>query len=162
MRFAIIIFLQKIKYLIKTLKTLKMRRISMKGIFIPLALICIFLLANAMKSDNEGVEKWVAPKSADNLENPLKGDEAATKSGKKLYKQFCSICHGDKGKGDGMAGLSLMPKPANFTTEAIQAQSDGALFWKMTEGRAPMASYRETLKENQRWQLVNYIRTFKK
>jgi mono/diheme cytochrome c family protein len=139
-----------------------MRKISMKRGFIPLALICIFLLAIAMKSDNDGIEKWVAPRSADNLENPFKGNEAATKSGKKLYKQFCAICHGDKGKGDGMAGLSLMPKPANFTSEAIQVQSDGALFWKLTEGRAPMASYRETLKEDQRWELVNYMRTFKK
>lgn len=105
---------------------------------------------------------WVAPSSADQLKNPLKGDEAATKAGAVLYKQMCAICHGDKGKGDGMAGMSLNPRPSNFTKTTLQEQTDGALFWKLTTGRSPMAAYKGILEENQRWQLVNYIRTFKK
>ena len=75
---------------------------------------------------------------------------------------MCAICHGNYGKGDGMAGSSLTPRPTNFTISKVQAQSDGALYWKLTEGRAPMASYKTILKKEQRWQLVNYIRTFKK
>ena len=106
-------------------------------------------------------EKWTAPASADKVENPLKGDEAATTKGKKIYKQMCAICHGMKGKGDGMAGSALNPKPANFTKTEIQDETDGAIFWKMTEGRGNMVSYKETLSETQRWQLVNFIRTFK-
>ncbi len=105
---------------------------------------------------------WVAPASADKIENPVKGDEGAIKEGKILFKQMCSICHGDKGKGDGIAGAALTPKPTNFTTEKMQGQTDGAIYWKMTEGRAPMAAYKDILKEEQRWQLVNYIRTLKK
>lgn len=105
---------------------------------------------------------WKAPASADNLKNPVKGNVAATESGKKLYKQMCAICHGNSGKGDGMAGASLSPRPSNFTTEKIQSQTDGAIYWKITEGRPPMASYKSILKEEQRWQLVNYIRTLKK
>tara|TARA_Y100001934_G_C12198545_1_gene700008 strand:- start:584 stop:1081 length:498 start_codon:yes stop_codon:yes gene_type:complete len=105
---------------------------------------------------------WVAPKSADNLKNPFKGDETALKKGKITYQNMCAICHGDKGKGDGMAGMSLKPRPANFTSEKVQSQSDGALFWKLTTGRAPMAAYKDIISEEQRWQLVNYIRTFKK
>ncbi len=106
--------------------------------------------------------KWEAPASADNLKNPFKGNADATAKGKKTFKQMCAICHGDKGKGDGMAGMSLKPKPSNFTLEKVQSQSDGAIFWKMTEGRTPMASYKDILKEEQRWELVNYIRTLKK
>lgn len=109
-----------------------------------------------------GGTKWVAPKSANTIKNPLKGKSTATAEGKKLFTQMCAICHGNKGKGDGMAGMSLNPRPTNFTKESVQAQSDGAIFWKITEGRAPMASYKAALKPNQRWQLVNYIRTFKK
>ncbi len=105
---------------------------------------------------------WVAPASADALKNPFANNEEATRKGKKLYNQLCNICHGDKGKGDGMAGAALVPKPANFTSDKVQAQSDGAIFWKMTEGRPPMAAYRDILKEEERWQLVNYIRTLKK
>jgi len=75
---------------------------------------------------------------------------------------MCVICHGAKGKGDGIAGVSLNPKPGNFTIERIQSQTDGAIFWKLTNGKAPMAAYKEILTETQRWELVNYIRTFKK
>ena len=107
-------------------------------------------------------KEWIAPASADKIVNPLKSNEKATKEGKKIYIQFCSICHGNLGKGDGLAAISLSPRPGNFTTSKVQNQSDGAIFWKMSEGRAPMASYKEILKEDQRWQLVNYIRTLKK
>ncbi len=109
-----------------------------------------------------GGSSWVAPKSANSIKNPLKGNAAATTAGKKLFIQMCAICHGNKGKGNGVASASLNPKPANFTSERVQAQTDGALFWKMTNGNPPMASYKASLKENQRWQLVNYLRTFKK
>jgi mono/diheme cytochrome c family protein len=61
-----------------------------------------------------------------------------------------------------MAGMSLNPRPANFATEKFQSQTDGAIYWKLSEGRPPMAGYKTMLKENQRWQLVNYLRTLKK
>jgi len=44
----------------------------------------------------------------------------------------------------------------------VQNQSDGAIYWKITNGNPPMASYKETLTEEQRWQLVNYIRELKR
>ncbi len=105
---------------------------------------------------------WVAPSDADELKNPFANNEDAIKKGKKLYSQNCTICHGAKGKGDGMAGAALKPKPANFTLESIQSQSDGAIFWKLSEGRSPMAAFKGMLSEEQRWQLVTYIRTLKK
>lgn len=106
--------------------------------------------------------EWKAPASADKITNPLKGNATATQEGKKVYKQMCAICHGNSGKGDGMAGMSLNPRPANFTADKFQAQTDGAIYWKLTEGRPPMAGYKTILKENQRWQLVNYLRSLKK
>ncbi len=105
---------------------------------------------------------WKAPQEANNIENPLKGNTTVITEGKVLYNNMCGICHGTKGKGDGMAGMSLKPRPTNFTKAAVQSQSDGAIYWKITEGRAPMATYKASLTEEQRWQLVNYIRTFSK
>jgi hypothetical protein len=67
-----------------------------------------------------------------------------------------------KGKGDGMGGAGLTPKPSNLTSDAVQSQTDGAIFWKITEGRTPMASYKASIPEKKRWQLVNYMRTLKK
>jgi len=104
---------------------------------------------------------WVAPKSADTIVNRF-GNADALSEGKKLYGQLCSVCHGDKGKGDGIAAAGLTPKPADHTSEKIQAQSDGAIFWKLTTGRPPMAGYAASLTAKQRWALVGYIRTLKK
>jgi mono/diheme cytochrome c family protein len=106
-------------------------------------------------------DKWVAPTSADKIINPLKTDANAAASGKKLYKMMCFVCHGPKGKGDGMGGAGLTPKPTNLTSDAVQSQTDGALFWKISEGRSPMASYKTAIPENKRWEIINYIRTLK-
>lgn len=127
---------------------------------IPIIVIGIIstLVFGAFQQNGE----WKAPASADKITNPLKGNTTAAEEGKKIYKQMCAICHGNTGKGDGMAGMSLNPRPTNFTTEKVQSQTDGAIYWKLTEGRPPMASYKNILKEEQRWQLVNYIRTLKK
>ncbi len=105
---------------------------------------------------------WVAPAKADTHKNPYKGNSKATDAGKKLYNQLCVICHGNKGKGDGLAGMGLNPRPSNFTKASVQQQTDGAIYWKMTEGKAPMAPYKEILTEEQRWQLVNFIRSLDK
>tara|TARA_R110002072_G_scaffold286113_1_gene451110 strand:+ start:35983 stop:36783 length:801 start_codon:yes stop_codon:yes gene_type:complete len=102
---------------------------------------------------------WIAPRSADKLVNPMKGNSSASTAGKKLFKQMCSICHGYTGKGNGVGGTSLTPRPTNFTTNTFQKQSDGAIFWKMSEGKSPMAAYKDILSEKQRWQIVNFLRS---
>lgn len=106
-------------------------------------------------------EKWVAPKYSNSLVNPFKGNASATAEGKEIYTQMCVICHGTNGKGNGEAGLTLERKPANFLALKVSNETDGAIFWKLTEGKAPMASYSELLREDERWKLVNYIRELK-
>jgi mono/diheme cytochrome c family protein len=101
---------------------------------------------------------WKAPVSSDKLSNPLLNDQAAAPAGKKIYESMCVICHGDKGKGNGAAGVSLTPRPANFLAITVRHETDGNIFWKLSEGNPPMAAYKGLLSETQRWQLVNYIR----
>lgn len=132
----------------------------MKTVLMIAAIIITFGFSISQNSST--VTEWIAPEGVNSGINPLKGNAAATEEGKKLFMQACAVCHGDKGKGDGIGGMSLIPKPGNFTLEKTQGQSDGALFWKMSEGRAPMASYKAILTSTQRWQLVNYLRTLKK
>ena len=56
---------------------------------------------------------------------------------------------------------SYRTKPTNFTdAKLVDAMSDGELFWKMTNGRKPMPSFKIRLSEEQRWELVNLIRAF--
>jgi len=106
--------------------------------------------------------KWVAPKEADDLKNPLVDNIAALKEGKTLYVSYCTPCHGEKGRGDGVAAASLSTKPADHSSEYVQKQSDGALFWMITEGRNPMPAYKQSFSDQQRWELVDYIRTLAK
>ena len=105
---------------------------------------------------------WIAPAAAMQVKNPYSGDVSAAKEGKKLYITYCSPCHGNSGKGDGLAAASVNPKPADHTSDAVQHETDGSLFWKMTEGRGPMVSYKQILTEQQRWQLVTFIKTLGK
>lgn len=101
---------------------------------------------------------WVAPASANATINPLKGNVEAIKQWKVIYQSMCAVCHGEKGKGNGPASVTLTPSPANFLSIRVKDESDGAIFWKLTEGNPPMASYKTMLTETQRWQLVNYLR----
>ncbi len=101
---------------------------------------------------------WMAPESANEVKNPLANDPQAPIEGKKIFTSVCVVCHGESGKGNGAAGVALDPHPANFLSEHTRKESDGALFWKMTEGRPPMAPYKTQFTETQRWQLVTYIR----
>jgi mono/diheme cytochrome c family protein len=102
--------------------------------------------------------KWEAPSSANNLKKPFKGNAAAIAEGKTLYMSMCNVCHGPTGKGNGDASVTLSPQPANFLSIEIENESDGAIFWKLTQGKPPMASYKDLLTDDQRWKLVTYIR----
>jgi mono/diheme cytochrome c family protein len=102
---------------------------------------------------------WSVPKEYASLTNPLAGNQAALKDGKILYTANCSPCHGDKGKGDGPAAAALKPRPADHTSSLMLQETDGNIFYKISEGRTPMPQYKVTLTEKQRWELVTYIRT---
>lgn len=94
--------------------------------------------------------------------NPLKSDAAATAEGKKTYTLYCTPCHGEKGKGDGLAAAGLSKVPADHTSAVVQKQTDGAIFWKISEGNNPMPGYKKSFSPTQIWQLVSYIRTLTK
>jgi mono/diheme cytochrome c family protein len=140
-----------------------MKRVSLKRTPLFLCLMggTVFLMA-ATETKIQQKTEWVAPASADTIKNPLKGHADAIPAGKKIYTTYCVVCHGDKGRGDGVAASGLNPKPADHSGAKFQKQSDGAIFWKLTNGRPPMASYSKTLTVTQRWQVIEYMRTLAK
>ena len=107
---------------------------------------------------NAQTSNWTAPKIANKLKNPLKGNLSAVKKGKELFDINCVTCHGAKGLGNGIAASSLFPKPTNLASKEVQKQSDGAIYYKITKGKNAMISWKYSLSNKQRWQLVSYIR----
>ena len=103
---------------------------------------------------------WVAPASEKAKKNPLATDKKAIEQGEKIAKINCTSCHGPAGKGDGPAAVALTPKPADWTSSGVQDESDGELFWKVSNGRGPMPPWKH-LPENDRWAVIRYIRSLK-
>ena len=104
-------------------------------------------------------DSWQAPESAKGINNPYASNKIAAQKGQILYSKLCWTCHGKNGKGDGPAAANLKPKPKNFSSADIQKQTDGELFWKLSNGKGMMVPYKHSLNEEKRWQLINYIRT---
>lgn len=101
--------------------------------------------------------EWSAPADAKALKNPVNG----VGNGRKWFEINCVSCHGSGGKGDGPAVGALPIKPADWTSPKGQDQSDGELFWKISNGRGVMPSWKH-LPEKQRWEIVNYLRQLNK
>jgi mono/diheme cytochrome c family protein len=106
---------------------------------------------------SSGAQLWVAPERASRRTNPVPPTADAVKRGHNLFRRDCEQCHGKAGHGDGPLAASLVPHPADLASKRVQSQSDGALFWKMTEGRGVMP--KATLNENEKWAVIAYLRT---
>ncbi len=106
---------------------------------------------------------WAAPEEAKNLKNPVPANEETLAAGKALYADKCANCHGDKGDGKGPEAEMYAVPPSDFTDAHMMSEmTDGEIFWKITEGRRPMPSFKKQFTDEQRWQLVNYLHTFSK
>jgi mono/diheme cytochrome c family protein len=104
---------------------------------------------------------WSAPAKARKLQNPVPATAESIAAGKMVYSQRCAGCHGEKGDGKGEKARDLSVDPKNFTdAHEMGLSTDGELFWKISEGHRPMPRFKDKLSENERWDLVNYIRTF--
>ena len=108
--------------------------------------------ASGRAAQDQPNPKWAAPPAAVERINPLAHAPDAEPGGRKVFHQRCATCHGPDGEGTN--------KAPSLTARRVQAQTDGALFWKITQGNThggmPTFSF---LPEPQRWQLVLHLRT---
>jgi mono/diheme cytochrome c family protein len=95
--------------------------------------------------------------------NPVAAAERgkSAERGKTLAATNCAPCHGNGGKGDGPGASALPKKPADWTAKNVQAEADGSLFVKISDGNPPMPPW-ASLPEKDRWDLVNYIKSLGK
>ena len=111
---------------------------------------------------------WELPEDADKTKNPTTVSPESIAKGKELYmersKGNCVFCHGDTGAGNEANLAKLRRKPADLTNKERQgAMTDGEVFWKISKGiQGIMPAGEKRMTEEERWDVVNYVRTLAK
>jgi len=111
---------------------------------------------------------WELPENADKTPNPVSATAESVAKGKELYlertKGNCVFCHGENGAGNEANLAKLRRKPADISNkERMTAMTDGELFWKISKGiTGIMPAGEKRMTEEERWHVVNYIRTLAK
>jgi len=94
--------------------------------------------------------------------NPLPATAESLATGQALFEQNCLPCHGPQGLGDGPVGVTLRPSPANLQVHMVPGvHTDAQIFDWITNGfpNSQMPAFGSALTEDQRWHIMNYIRT---
>jgi cytochrome c5 len=102
-------------------------------------------------------QEWIVPDDKKGKLSPFQFDENTRKAGEKLYSVNCMSCHGTPGKGN---YLKLVPPPPDPATDKIQKNSDGELYYKLTNGRGQMPSFKNALSSDEIWHVISFVRSF--
>jgi mono/diheme cytochrome c family protein len=96
------------------------------------------------------------------MKNPITDKAASASRGGKLFVNNCAKCHGLSGNGYGTVahGFTTWPRQL-WAWNNTGPETDGYLFWIITNGRSDMPPWGLILSENNRWDLINYIKTIK-
>jgi len=122
------------------------------------ALLALVVLSIVLGVTHRG--QWNIPEEAKRRQNPIQPSPQALDAARIVYSDHCERCHGKTGKGDGPDATKFYTSPRDLTdTSRMSAQSDGELFYKISEGRRPMPEFKIKLTEEQRWQLVLLVRS---
>jgi mono/diheme cytochrome c family protein len=135
----------------------------MKTKILILSLSSVFMLTAAFRVTQKTDDPWPVPDKYLKMPNPVKTDAESLATGKELWSKHCQSCHGKSGKGDGSKAAQLKTTPDDLSKPDIQKQPDGAFFYKTSEGRKDMPSFKKKIPDAEDiWAVVNYLRTFKK
>ncbi len=118
----------------------------------------IFLATLVLSTQPVLSQDWLVPGDQSVLSNPSDYNLDNVKKGKEIYTRNCQSCHGDPGKNN---PLALVPVPIDIASERMHANSEGDLYYKITNGRGIMPPFEATLSEDDRWKLINFIMNYK-
>lgn len=126
------------------------------------SLLIIFSFAIVAQDEKPQPKPWPVPDEFKIMKNPVEKNKAVEKAGMVLYVKHCASCHGKTGLGDGVKSRTLKDFAGDFSGAYYQDQTDGEHFYKTKFGRGEMPKYEGKLTDDEIWQTVNYMRTFKK
>ena len=134
----------------------------MKSRIVKISMIVFAIPVFIILMGAQNAQEWVVPAKFKTMKNPTSASKENLANAKDLYSKHCKSCHGATGLGDGTKAASLDATCGDFSTAKFQAQSDGDIFYKMSEGRGKMPSFKKTIADdNDRWMIIYYLRTFK-
>ncbi|MVM40133.1 c-type cytochrome [Spirosoma sp. HMF3257] len=90
------------------------------------------------------------------LTNPIPETEKSLAEGKIIYTRYCSHCHGETGKGDGLVAAQYKGVP-NYSTDAYKTMNDGHIFHVITHGKGRMWPHGSQITPEDRWKIVQYV-----
>ncbi len=93
--------------------------------------------------------------------NPVTPNEASLSQGKTLFDINCAMCHGQTSAERGPVGQKLVPPPPGLDHVMVKGLSDSTVFKAITFGFGRMPAFKDKLMPEERWSLVNYLRTRK-
>jgi mono/diheme cytochrome c family protein len=121
------------------------------------SIILFFLLIGFCNSFSQ--EEWKVPAESQEKLSTLTFNSGTENIGLEIYTNNCKACHG-------MPGINnfqpLVPEPGDPASSKFQKNTDGELFYKISEGRGQMLSFKNTLTPEEIWNIVSYIRSFNK
>ncbi|HTZ74246.1 MAG TPA: cytochrome c [Candidatus Aquilonibacter sp.] len=133
------------------------RKRSKTPLFIALAILGLIVVFALIRLTINSFER----RAAHRMVNPVPATPAELDAGKNLYQTHCASCHGSDGDGQGDRAGELWSKPTDFRKAAkMRRSTDGDLFWITTKGSWPMPAFEKKLTPLERWQAIDYIRTF--
>ncbi|MBN2668513.1 MAG: cytochrome c [Bacteroidales bacterium] len=104
-------------------------------------------------------QDWEVPLTEKSVVSPIAFGPSTQQHGKDLFNTNCKSCHGTPGT---ESFLPLNPPPGDPASEKFSKQTDGELFYKITNGKGGMPQFKNMLSEQDRWDVISYIRTFHK
>jgi mono/diheme cytochrome c family protein len=93
------------------------------------------------------------------LPNPVPSTPASIAVGEQRFQTFCAPCHGPRGKGDGLVSAKFVPPPDLGNAGLQKVRTDGYWYSYISVGGAVMPAYGEALSPEERWHVVNFLRT---
>ena len=100
-----------------------------------------------------------ALRAGEELKSPVGPDNLwARQRGEFVFANFCAVCHGAGGGGNGPVPQRGYPAPPSLLMEHAIKMKDGQMFHVLTYGQNNMPSYASQLSREDRWNLILYVR----